>query len=85
MPKGRYSAQAAIPAILGDEENGLPSLAREMIHDLWLCIQQANDQILSYDRAPSYLRAVVALAARNARLIWTLMMKQENYSPIMTK
>lgn len=26
-----------------------------------------------------YLRAVVALAARNARLIWTLMVKQENY------
>lgn len=26
-----------------------------------------------------YLRAVVALAARNARLIWTLMKKQENY------
>ncbi len=26
-----------------------------------------------------YLRAIVALAARNARLIWTLMMKQEDY------
>jgi transposase len=26
-----------------------------------------------------YLRAVVTLAARNARLIWTLMMKQEDY------
>jgi len=26
-----------------------------------------------------YLRAVVALAARNARLIWTLMQKQEDY------
>ena len=26
-----------------------------------------------------YLRAVVALAARNARLIWTLMIKKENY------
>ncbi|MCP4392096.1 MAG: IS110 family transposase, partial [Gammaproteobacteria bacterium] len=29
-----------------------------------------------------YLRAVVALAARNARLIWTLMMKRENYRAI---
>jgi len=29
-----------------------------------------------------YLRAVVALAARNARLIWTLMVKQENYKVI---
>lgn len=29
-----------------------------------------------------YLRAVVALAARNARLIWTLMIKQEEYKAI---
>ena len=29
-----------------------------------------------------YLRAVVALAARNARLIWTLMVKQEDYKTI---
>ena len=28
-----------------------------------------------------YLRAVVALAARNARLIWTLLVKQQNYQP----
>jgi transposase len=26
-----------------------------------------------------YLRAIVAMAARNARLIWTLMVKQEDY------
>jgi transposase len=26
-----------------------------------------------------YKRAIVALAARNARLIWTLMVKQEDY------
>jgi len=31
-----------------------------------------------------YLRAVVALAARNARLIWTLMVKQEDYKSIPT-
>ena len=185
IPKGRYAVQAAIPKILTDEDNGLPELARKMIHDLWLSIQQANDQILNYDRALArlaredetakrlltipgvgeqiatggvasvpdprlfknsrqfaawlglvprqyttggkirlgritkhgdkylrmclvhgaravvaklgdkqdqvscwvrdlierrgYLRAVVALAARNARLIWTLMMKRENY------
>jgi transposase len=29
-----------------------------------------------------YLRAVVALAACNARLIWTLMMKREDYRTI---
>jgi transposase len=188
LPKGRYSAQAAIPTLLTDEENGLPPLARTMIHDLWLNIQQANAQILGYDRELAklarkdetarrlmtipgvgeqvatgivasvpdprlfknsrqfsawlglvprqyttggkirlgritkrgdkylrmclvhgaravianlgdkqdqvscwirgvierrgYLRAVVALAARNARLIWTLMVKRENYRAI---
>jgi transposase len=55
MAKGRYSVQSAIPAILGDQDNGLPELARQMLHDLWLCIQHANDQILSYDRALSRL------------------------------
>ena len=188
LPKGRYAVQAAIPAVLTDLDNGLPQLAREMTHDLWLSIQQANEQILGYDRALAklaredetakrlmtipgvgeqvatgivasvpdprlfrnsrqfaawlglvprqyttggkirlgritkrgdkylrmclvhgaravvanlgdkqdhvsrwvrdlierrgYLRAVVALAARNARLIWTLMVKQENYRAI---
>jgi transposase len=188
IPKGRYAVQSAVPVILTDPENGLPELARQMIHDTWLSIQQANDQILSYDQALArmaredetakrlltipgvgeqiatgvvasvpdprlfknsrqfaawlglvprqyttgnkirlgritkrgdkylrmclvhgaravvanlgdkqdhvscwvrdlierrgYLRAVVALAARNARLIWTLMMKRENYRAI---
>ena len=188
LPKGRYAVQSAVPAILGDPDNGLPELARQMIHDLWLGIQQANEQVLAYDRAlgrlaredetakrlltipgvgeqiatgvvasvpdprlfknsrqfaawlglvprqyttggkirlgritkrgdkylrmclvhgaraviaklgdkqdqvscwirgvierRGYLRAVVALAARNARLIWTLMMKRENYRVI---
>ncbi|MFC3116635.1 IS110 family transposase [Cellvibrio fontiphilus] len=31
-----------------------------------------------------YLRAVVAMAARNARLIWTLMVKQEDYKVLAT-
>jgi len=188
LPKGRYAVQSAVPAIISDADNGLPELARQMIHDLWLGIQRANDQVLEYDRALSrlaredetakrlltipgvgeqiatgvvasvpdprlfknsrqfaawlglvprqyttggkirlgritkrgdkylrmclvhgaravvanlgdkqdqvscwirgvierrgYLRAVVALAARNARLIWTLMMKRENYRVI---
>ncbi len=188
IPKGRYAVQSAVPAILTDPENGLPELAQQMIHDLWLSIQQANDQVLSYDQALAqlarenetakhlltipgvgvqvatgvvasvpdprlfknsrqfaawlglvprqyttggkirlgritkrgdkylrmclvhgaravvanlgdkqdhvscwvrdlierrgYLRAVVALAARNARLIWTLMMKREDYRAI---
>lgn len=51
MPKRRYALQSAVPAILGDPDNGLPELARQMIHNLWLSIQQTNEQVLSYDRA----------------------------------
>jgi transposase len=51
IPKGRYAVQSAVPVILTDLENGLPELARQMIHDLWLSIQHANDQVLSYDQA----------------------------------
>lgn len=51
MPKGRYPAQKAITEILEDADNGLPHLARQMINNLWQRIQQANEQILAYDRA----------------------------------
>jgi len=44
-----------IPVILTNLDNGLPQLARQMIHDLWLSIQHANEQILGYDRALSQL------------------------------
>lgn len=50
MPKGRYPAQKEIPLILEDAENGLPDLARQMIHNLWQRILQTNEQILMYDR-----------------------------------
>jgi len=50
MPKGRYAAQHGIPAILEDAENGLPSLARRLLHDVWQRIVQLNQQILAYDR-----------------------------------
>ena len=55
IAKGRYPAQAAIPRILEDAENGLPVLARQMINDLWQRIQQASQQILAYDRELSRL------------------------------
>ena len=64
IPRGRYSVQSGIPTILGDDENGLPELARQMIHDLWLSIQHANDQILSYDRALARLARVDETAKR---------------------
>ncbi|MCL1144416.1 IS110-like element ISSpi2 family transposase [Shewanella marinintestina] len=50
MPKGRYPAQKHIVEILEDAENGLPDLARELLHDLWLSIKQQNQDILKSDR-----------------------------------
>lgn len=50
MPKGRYPAQHHIPDILEDAENGLPGLARRLLHDVWQRVLQLNQQILAYDR-----------------------------------
>ena len=55
MPKGRYPAQKEIPFILEDAENGLPDLARQMIHHLWERIKLANEELLAYDRELSRL------------------------------
>ncbi|MEQ3513507.1 IS110 family transposase [Pseudoalteromonas sp. BZB3] len=53
IPKGRYSLHDVIGDILEDADNKLPHLAREMTSNLWQRIKQANEQILSYDRALS--------------------------------
>ena len=50
IPRGRYPAQHHIPGILEDAENGLPSLARRLLHDIYQRIQTLNQQILAYDR-----------------------------------
>lgn len=55
MPKGRYSAQHHIPDILEDAENGLPMLARKLLHDTWLRLKTCNQQILTYDRELTHL------------------------------
>jgi transposase len=55
MPKGRYSAQHHIPDILEDAENGLPMLARRLLHDTWLRLRALNEQILAYDRELNHL------------------------------
>jgi transposase len=57
MPKGRYCAQHDIPAILEDGENGLPMLARRLLHDTWLRLRAMNEQILAYDRELNHLAA----------------------------
>ena len=55
MPKGRYSAQHHIPEILEDAENGLPLLARKLLHDTYLRIRTLNEQVLAYDRELNHL------------------------------
>ena len=50
MPKGRYPAQHHLPDILEDGDNGLPGLARHLLHDIYRRIQALNQQILAYDR-----------------------------------
>jgi transposase len=61
MPKGRYPAQHHIPDILEDAENGLPSLARRLLHDIHQRIQTLNQQVLAYDRE------IESLARQNPR------------------
>lgn len=41
MPKGRYGAQHHIPRLLEDAENGLPMLARRLLHDVY---RRLNDK-----------------------------------------
>ncbi len=55
MPKGRYQTHKCIPDILEDAENGLPDLARELIHDVWQRYQDTCDQVLKADRRLSAL------------------------------
>jgi transposase len=61
MPKGRYCAQHHIPDLLEDAENGLPPLARRLLHDVWQRVRQLNDQVLAYDRE------IEALARQDAQ------------------
>jgi len=50
MPKGRYSAQHHIPDLLEDADNGLPTLARRLLNDVYLRLQDMNERLLAYDR-----------------------------------
>jgi transposase len=64
MPKGRYQTHEHVPAILEDAENGLPDLARQLIHDVWRRYQVTHDQVLAADRELSLLARQSAKARR---------------------
>ncbi len=64
MPKGRYPAQHHLPRILEDAENGLPMLARRLLHDVSLRLHSMNTQLLAYDRELEQLAKESDMAAR---------------------
>jgi transposase len=55
MPQGRYPALHHIPGILEDAENGLPMLARRLLHELYLRLQGIHTEVLAYDRELEHL------------------------------
>ncbi len=61
MPKGRHQTHQRIPDILEDADNGLPMLAREIIHDVWQRYRATCEDVLKADRKLS------ALAKENAQ------------------
>lgn len=55
MPAGRYKTHEQVPYILEDAENGLPMLAREVIHEVWQRYQTTCEDVLKADRRLSAL------------------------------
>jgi transposase len=64
IAKGRYTAQKELPLILEDADNGLPMLARQVLHDEYQRLLQLNQQLLAYDRQLEHLAAHSATAKR---------------------
>lgn len=50
VPKGYYEARKHIPLLLEDADNGLPVLARRLLADAYVRLQQLHRDILAYDR-----------------------------------
>ena len=68
MPQGRYPAMYLIPQILEDAENGLPTLARRLLHDLYMRLQRIHDEVLAYDRELEHLAKESDAALRLMRV-----------------
>lgn len=68
MPQGRYPAVHLVPQILEDAENGLPMLARRLLHDLFLRLQRIHDEVLAYDRELEHLAKDSEVALRLMRV-----------------
>lgn len=53
--QGRYTAQREMPRILEDAENGLPMLARQVLHEEFQRLHALNEQLLQYDHQLEHL------------------------------
>jgi transposase len=69
MPKGRYSAQHHIPDLLEDAENGLPTLARRLLHDTYLRLRALHEQVLADDRELNQLARQSTSAQRRMTVL----------------
>lgn len=68
MPAGRYKTHEQVPYILEDAENGLPILAREVIHEVWQRYLTTCEEVLKADRRLSAL----ARESEQARRLMTI-------------
>ncbi|ROR26913.1 transposase [Vibrio crassostreae] len=79
IPVGRSSLMKHVPLMLEDAENELPHLARTVIANLG----DKQDKLSQWCRGVlerrGMNRAIVALAAKNARIIWSLLHNQTEY------
>ena len=64
LPLGREKLRMLLPELLEDTENGLPHLLRTLIHSLW---------VKAVKERRGFNKAAVALAAKHARIIWSIL------------
>lgn len=62
LPQGRYAFRQRLPAVLADEDNGLPALARGLFLEVNARIREIDDQLLAYDRQLEALARTSAAA-----------------------
>jgi transposase len=68
-----------LPAILDDPTNELTGLGRELFGDLYRETDARSRWITELQRRRGTNRACVAVANKNARILWALMAKREAY------
>lgn len=62
LPKGRYAFRQRLPAVLADEENRLPVLARRLFGEVNARIRELDQHLLAYERELAALARTSAAA-----------------------